>query len=257
MINDGDRIMVCISGGKDSFAMLEVLMALQKKAPVRFTLTAVCIDQNFPKFPARAISDFMATKEIEFKLVKENIKGIIETVIPKEASSCSLCARLRRGVLYTTAKKLGMNKVALGHHRDDVIETLFLNLFHNGRIKAIPPKLLTSSKELIVIRPLFSVREQDIQEYANAMDYPLAPQDLCGRRQNEKRREVKRMLRTWEDEDPGRLDVIFSSLTRLDIPFLADKDRFDFPNLEGHVLKGSDAEMTSKENKKSTQKNQD
>lgn len=232
MIQDGDRIMVCISGGKDSLTMLEILMALQRKAPVRFELVAVCLDQGFPGFPADAIRDFMVGQDISFKLIRENTRAIIDSVLSDETPGCSLCARLRRGILYTTAHKLGLNKVALGHHRDDVIETLFLNLFYTGRIRAIPPKYLTESEQHIVIRPLFSVRERDIEAYAAKRPFPQVPADLCGKRQNAKRQTVKNMLAAWELEDPGRLDVVFSSLGRLEIPFLADPQAYDFGHLE-------------------------
>jgi len=231
MIEDGDKVMACLSGGKDSYAMLEALLLLQRKAPIDFEVIAVNLDQGQPGFPEHILPDYLETKGIPYRILTEDTYSIVKRVIPEGKTTCSLCSRLRRGILYSAADELGVTKIALGHHRDDLIETLFLNMFYNGKLKAMPPKLRSDNGNHILIRPLAYVRETDLEAYAALMGIPIIPCDLCGSQENLKRQEVKRMLRGWEAEDPGRLDVIFAALTNIKPSHLADTALFDFKGL--------------------------
>ena len=232
MIEDGDHVMVCLSGGKDSYAMLDLLLALQKKAPISFRITAVNLDQGQPGFPKNILPDYLTQLGVPHRILNEDTYSIVKRVIPEGKTTCSLCSRLRRGILYRCASEMGASKIALGHHRDDLVETLFLNMFYNGKLKSMPAKLLSDSGEHILIRPLAYVRETDLIDYAAARAFPIIPCDLCGSQENLKRKQVKRMLSAWEAEEPGRTDVIFASLSNIKPSHLLDGDLFDFSNLK-------------------------
>ncbi len=231
MIEDGDKVMVCLSGGKDSYGMLEVLLALQRKAPVDFELVAVNLDQGHPGFPKDRLPGYLRDRGVPFRILEQDTYSIVKDVLAEGKTMCSLCSRLRRGILYTAADEMGCGKIALGHHRDDLIETLFLNMFYNGKLKAMPPKLLSDSGRHVVIRPLAYVRETDLAQYAALRGFPIIPCDLCGSQEQLKRKQVKRMLAAWEAEEPGRSDVIFASLCNVKPSHLADADLFDFRGL--------------------------
>lgn len=232
MIEEGDRVMVCLSGGKDSYTMLDVLMSLQKAAPIRFDLVAVNMDQKQPGFPEDVLPAYLDSLGIEYHIIEKDTYSIVKSVIPEGKTTCGLCSRLRRGTLYGFAEQIGATKVALGHHRDDVVETLFLNMFYSGRFKAMPPKLLADDKRNILIRPLFYCTEADIQTYADFKNFPIIPCNLCGSQENLQRQVIKQMLVEWEKTNPGRVETIFSSLQRVSLSQLADKNLFDFMNLE-------------------------
>lgn len=232
MIGEGDRVMVCLSGGKDSYTMLDLLVRLQRKAPVQFSLVAVNLDQKQPGFPEHILPNYLESLGVAYHIVQEDTYSIVKRVIPEGKTTCSLCSRLRRGILYKTADELGATRIALGHHRDDLIETLFLNMFYNGVLKAMPPKLVSDSGRHVVIRPLAYAREGDIQSYADIRDFPIIPCDLCGSQENLKRKVVKRMLAEWEAEDPGRMDVIFAAIQNVKPSHLADPRLFDFTQLK-------------------------
>lgn len=232
MIEDGDKVMVCLSGGKDSYAMLDVLMAMQKKAPIQFELVAVNLDQGQPGFPKEVLPNYLTSLGVPFQIVNEDTYSIVKRVIPEGKTTCSLCSRLRRGILYNVADSIGATKIALGHHRDDIIETFFLNLFFNGKLKAMPPKLLSDSGKHILIRPLAYAKETDLETFAAYRQFPIIPCDLCGSQANLQRQVVKRMLAGWEIESPGRADVIFSSLKDVRGSHLLDPKLFDFVGLE-------------------------
>lgn len=231
MIEDGDRVMVCMSGGKDSHALLDILLALQKRAPAAFSIVAVNIDQKQPNFPEEVLPDYLKRLGVEFKIVEADTYAVVKEKIPEGKTTCSLCSRLRRGVIYRVARELGCNKIALGHHRDDVLETLFLNLFYGGRLKSMPPKLGSDSGEFIVIRPLYYCKEHDIERYARAMAFPIIPCDLCGSQDNLKRQTIKEMLTTWETAHPGRVDNIFRAIQHVTPSHLGDLKLFDFLGL--------------------------
>lgn len=231
MIEEGDRVMVCLSGGKDSYAMLDILMSLQKSAPVAFELVAVNMDQKQPGFPEQVLPEYLDSLGIEYHIVEKDTYSIVKSVIPEGKTTCGLCSRLRRGTLYGFAERIGASKIALGHHRDDVVETLFLNLFHQGRLKAMPPKLLADDKRNILIRPMFYCSESDLEEYAHYKAFPIIPCNLCGSQENLQRQVVKGMLAGWEKQYPGRIDTIFSALQRVSPSQLADTQLFDFLNL--------------------------
>lgn len=232
MIREGDRIMVCVSGGKDSYAMLDLLIALRRAAPVNFELTAVNLDQKQPDFPAHVLPEYLASRAIAWHVIEQDTYSVVKRVIPEGRTTCSLCSRLRRGALYRYAAENGMTKIALGHHRDDILETFFLNLFHGGRIKAMPPKLLSEDRRHIVIRPLAYCAECDLERYARARDYPIIPCDLCGSQEHLRRKAVKQMLSAWEKESPGRTEVMFRALQHLTPSQLADRALFDFSGLD-------------------------
>ncbi len=231
MIADGDRIMVCLSGGKDSFTLLEMLMSLQRRAPVRFRLVAVNLDQKQPGFPADVLPRYLEELGVEHRIVTEDTYSVVTRVIPEGKTLCGLCSRLRRGILYRVADELGATKIALGHHRDDIVETLFLNMFHGGRLKAMPPKLVSDDGRHVLIRPLAYCAERDIARYARGRRFPIIPCNLCGSQENLQRARIKRMLADWEREDPGRTDRLFRSLQHVTPSHLADRALFDFQGL--------------------------
>ncbi len=231
MIEDGDTVLVCMSGGKDSHAMLMILLALQERAPIDFKLIAMNLDQKQPGFPADVLPGYLAQLGVEYKIVEADTYSIVKEKIPEGKTTCSLCSRLRRGVIYRTAKELGATKIALGHHRDDIVETLFLNLFFGAKMKAMPPKLATNDKQNIVIRPLAYCSEKDIAAYARQMGFPIIPCDLCGSQENLQRQKVKDMLNAWELEQPGRVNNIFRAITNVEPSHLGDTSLYDFKNL--------------------------
>ena len=231
MIEDGDRIMVCLSGGKDSFTLLDMLLSLQRRAPVGFELVAVNLDQRQPGFPAEVLPSYLTSLGVPHHIVTEDTYSIVTRVIEPGKTMCGLCSRLRRGILYRVADELGATKIALGHHRDDIVETLFLNMFYGARLKAMPPKLKSDDGKHVVIRPLAYCAERDIVRYARARDFPIIPCNLCGSQENMKRREVKAMLSAWEQQDPGRTERLFRSLQNVTASHLADPKLFDFESL--------------------------
>ncbi len=231
MIEDGDRVMVCLSGGKDSYTMLELLMALQKKAPVSFELIAVNLDQKQPGFPQHVLPEYLDTVGIDYHVIEQDTYSIVKDKIPEGKTTCGLCSRLRRGILYSFAEKVGATRIALGHHQDDIIETFFLNMFFNGQLKTMPPKLLSDNDKHVVIRPLALCREKDIAAYATIKDYPIIPCNLCGSQENMQRKVVKNMIAQWEQEYPGRSEVIMRSLQNVVPSHLLDKQMFDFHGL--------------------------
>lgn len=231
MIDDGDRIMVCLSGGKDSYAMLDLLLDLQRIAPVRFELVAVNLDQKQPGFPEHVLPEYLAALGVEYKIVEKNTYRIVKERIPEGKTMCGLCSRLRRGTLYETAKTIGATKIALGHHMDDLVETLFLNMFHGSRLKTMPPKLLSDDKQNIVIRPLVYCREREIERLAKQRSYPIIPCTLCGSQPNLERVRIKKMLADWERETPNRVVSIFKSMQSVSRSHLLDRDLHDFASL--------------------------
>ena len=231
MIEDGDTVLVCMSGGKDSHAMLMLLLALQERAPIDFKLIAMNLDQKQPGFPADILPAYLEKLGVEYRIVEADTYSIVKEKIPEGKTTCSLCSRLRRGVIYRTAKELGANKIALGHHRDDIVETLFLNLFFGAKMKAMPPKLATNDKQNIVIRPLAYCSEKDIAAYARQMGFPIIPCDLCGSQENLQRQKIKEMLHAWELEQPGRVNNIFRAIGNVEPSHLADTNLYDFKSL--------------------------
>ena len=233
MIEEGDRVMVCLSGGKDSYTLLDVLLSLQRKAPVSFELVAVNLDQKQPGFPAHVLPEYLTQLGVPHRIVTEDTYSIVTRVIEPGKTMCGLCSRLRRGILYRIADEVGATKIALGHHRDDIVETLFLNMFFGARLKAMPPKLKSDDGKHIVIRPLAYCPEREIARYARGREFPIIPCNLCGSQQNMKRREIKKMLAAWELEDPGRTERLFRSLQNVTPSHLADRGLFDFERLTG------------------------
>ncbi len=231
MIEEGDTVLVCMSGGKDSHAMLMILLALQERAPIDFKLIAMNLDQKQPGFPAEVLPAYFEKLGVDYRIVNADTYSIVKEKIPEGKTTCSLCSRLRRGVIYTTAKELGANKIALGHHRDDIVETLFLNLFFGAKMKAMPPKLATNDKQNVVIRPLAYCSEKDIASYARQMAFPIIPCDLCGSQENLQRQKVKDMLQGWEREQPGRINNIFRAIGNVEPSHLADFNLYDFKTL--------------------------
>jgi tRNA 2-thiocytidine biosynthesis protein TtcA len=231
MIGPGERVMVCLSGGKDSWVMLDLLHELQTKSPVRFELAAVHLDQKQPGYDPAVLPEALKSRNIPFHVIEQDTYSVVQRVIPAGKTLCSLCSRLRRGALYDHAAESGFTRIALGHHRDDIVETLFLNLFHQARLKAMPPKLRTDDGRNIVIRPLAYCSESDIAELARQRGFPIVPCNLCGSQENLQRKAVKRLLQAWEHETPGRTENIFRSLTRIDLSQLADPVLFDFASL--------------------------
>lgn len=236
MIEEGDRIMVCLSGGKDSYAMLDILMNLQKNAPIKFDLVAVNLDQKQPGFPEHVLPAYLDTLDIEYHVLEKDTYSIVTSKIPEGKTYCSLCSRLRRGTLYGFAEQIGATKVALGHHRDDIVETLFLNMFYQGKMKAMPPKLLSDDKKNVLIRPLAYCRESDLIELAALKQFPIIPCNLCGSQAGLKRNAVKDMLKQWERQFPGRIDAIFGAIKNVAPSQLADTALFDFVGLTQGVL---------------------
>ena len=228
MIEAGDRVMVCLSGGKDSYALLDVLMKLRERAPLRFELVAVNLDQRHPGYPEHVLPDYLRSLEIPFRIEVQDTYSVVKRLIPEGETMCSLCSRLRRGVLYRVARELGATKIALGHHRDDILETFFLNLFFGGKMKAMSPKLQSDDGQHVVIRPLAYVAESDLEAYAEVKRFPIIPCDLCGSQPTLQRKQVKQMLREWEKRHPGRVESMFRALSNLTPSHLLDRKLFDF-----------------------------
>jgi tRNA 2-thiocytidine biosynthesis protein TtcA len=232
MISEGDRVMVCLSGGKDSYTLLDVLLSLKRSAPVRFDLVAVNLDQKQPGFPTHVLPEYLAALGVPFEILEQDTYSVVKRVIPEGRTMCGLCSRLRRGRLYRYAAENGITKIALGHHRDDIVETLFLNMFFGGKLKAMPPKLLSEDGRHVVIRPLAYVPEREIERYARARQFPIIPCRLCGSQENLQRVAVKKMLADWEREYPGRTETIFSAMRNVAASHLADPAAFDFAALD-------------------------
>ena len=238
MIEPGDKIMVCLSGGKDSYALLDILRQLQASAPIDFELVAVNLDQNQPGFPEEVLPTYLESIGVPYKIVEEDTYSTVKRVLDEGKTTCSLCSRLRRGILYRTAKELGCTKIALGHHRDDILATMFLNMFYGGKLKAMPPKLVSDNGEHIVIRPLAYVKEKDLIKYAELKQFPIIPCNLCGSQPNLQRQVIGDMLRDWDKRFPGRIESMFSALQNVVPSHLADPELFDFVGLErGQTLK--------------------
>ena len=231
MIEDGDKIMVCLSGGKDSYTLLDILLNLQQSAPINFSIIAVNLDQKQPGFPADVLPNYLSSIGVDFKIVTEDTYSIVKDKIPEGKTTCSLCSRLRRGILYRTAKELGATKIALGHHRDDMLETLFLNMFYGGKMKSMPPKLISDNGEHIVIRPLAYCKEKDIEKYSVAKGFPIIPCNLCGSQDGLQRQVVKEMLQDWDKRFPGRIETMFQAMQNVVPSHLADKNLFDFAGI--------------------------
>ena len=231
MIEEGDKVMVCLSGGKDSYTLLDILMHLQKIAPIHFDIVAVNLDQKQPEFPEHVLPEYLQQINVPFHIIENDTYSIVKRVIPEGPTNCSFCSRLRRGSLYGYAKEHGVTKIALGHHRDDILETFFLNIFYAGKLKAMPPKLLSDDGQNIVIRPLAYCKEKDIDAYAELKQFPIIPCNLCGSQENLQRQVMKKMLENWDKAFPGRLESIFSSLQNVAPSQLADSQLFDFVGL--------------------------
>jgi len=232
MITGGDRVMVCLSGGKDSYTLLDMLLSLQRSAPVQFSLIAVNLDQKQPGFPQHVLPEYLSSLGVEHHIIQQDTYSVVKRLIPEGRTMCSLCSRMRRGALYRYAAENGITRIALGHHRDDIVETLFLNLFHGGKLKAMAPKLRSEDGRHIVIRPLAYVAERDIDRYATARGFPIIPCDLCGSQLNLQRATVKRMLADWEREHPGRIESMLTALRNVEPETLADTRLFDFAGLK-------------------------
>jgi tRNA 2-thiocytidine biosynthesis protein TtcA len=231
MIGEGDTVMVCLSGGKDSYTLLEILRALQKRAPIDFRIIAMNLDQRQPGFPEHVLPEYFQSIGVEYRIEAQDTYSIVKEKIPEGKTTCSLCSRLRRGIIYRVANEMGANKIALGHHRDDMIETLFLNLFFGGKLKAMPPKLVTDKGDHIVIRPLAYCAEKDIARFARGMEFPIIPCNLCGSQENMQRKNIKQMLAAWEKQYPGRSQTIFTAMQNVAPSHLLDGRLFDFKNL--------------------------
>jgi tRNA 2-thiocytidine biosynthesis protein TtcA len=240
MIEPGDTVMVCLSGGKDSYGMLDILLNLQKTAPIHFRLVAVNMDQKQPGFPEHVLPDYLNSLGIDYHIVERDTYSIVKDVIPEGKTTCGLCSRLRRGTLYSFAQEIGANKIALGHHRDDIIETLFLNMFYGGKLKAMPPKLLSDDKRNVIIRPLAYCKERDLADYAQQKAFPIIPCNLCGSQENLQRQVIKQMLTDWEKQHPGRTETIFSAIKNVAPSQLADTQLFDFYRLSANADQAED-----------------
>jgi tRNA 2-thiocytidine biosynthesis protein TtcA len=232
MIEDGDKVMVCLSGGKDSYALLDILMTLRERAPIHFDIVAVNLDQKQPNFPADVLPAYLTRLGIPFHIENQDTYSIVKRLIPEGKTTCSLCSRLRRGILYRVADELGCNKIALGHHRDDILETFFLNMFFGGKLKGMPAKLVSDDGKHIVIRPMAYVKEADTERYAEVKGFPIIPCDLCGSQENLQRKQIKGLMREWEKKHPGRVENIFSSLSTVVPSHLMDRDLFGFADLK-------------------------
>lgn len=231
MIEDGDKVMVCMSGGKDSYAMLDILLKLKARAPIHFDIVAVNLDQKQPGFPEHVLPQYLKELGVEYHILERDTYSVVKEKIPEGKTTCSLCSRLRRGILYTFADEIGATKMALGHHRDDMVETFFLNLFHGGTLKAMPPKLRADDGRNVVIRPLAYCNEKDIEAYAVLREFPIIPCNLCGSQENLQRKVVKEMLLEWERKTPGRTEIMFRALQNVVPSQLADRELFDFASL--------------------------
>ena len=236
MIGDGDKVMVCLSGGKDSYALLDVLLQLKEHAPVRFDLIAVNLDQKQPGFPEHVLPDYLEKRGVPYRIVEQDTYSVVKRVIPEGKTMCSLCSRLRRGVLYRVAGEVGATRIALGHHRDDILETFFLNMFYGGKLKAMPPKLLSDDGKHVVIRPLAYCEEPDLAAYAEVKAFPIIPCTLCGSQENLQRKHIKAMLNEWEKRHPGRIENILRSLQNSTPSHLLDRNAFDFRGLESATV---------------------
>ena len=232
MIEDGDKVMVCLSGGKDSYALLDILMTLRERAPIHFDIVAVNLDQKQPNFPADILPAYLTKLGVAFHIENQDTYSIVKRLIPEGKTTCSLCSRLRRGILYRVADELGCNKIALGHHRDDILETFFLNMFFGGKLKAMPAKLQSDDGKHIVIRPMAYVKEADSTRYAEVKQFPIIPCDLCGSQENLQRKQIKGLMREWEKKYPGRVESIFSSLSTIVPSHLMDRAMFGFSDLK-------------------------
>jgi tRNA 2-thiocytidine biosynthesis protein TtcA len=232
MIRAGDKVMVCLSGGKDSYALLDILLSLRQHAPIDFEIVAVNLDQKHPGFPTEVLPEYLTAIGVTFRIVEQDTYKVVKRVIPEGKTMCALCSRLRRGALYRVAKEIGATRIALGHHREDILETFFLNLFYGGRLKAMPAKLVSDDGAHIVIRPLAYCKEQDLEAYAKLRAFPIIPCNLCGSQENMQRPVVKDMMREWEKKFPGRLETMFAGLQRVSPSHLLDPLHFDFKNLK-------------------------
>ena len=246
MIENGDKVMVCLSGGKDSYTLLDILMGLQKTAPVEFELIAVNLDQKQPGFPEHVLPAYLESLGVPYHIIEKDTYSVVKRVIPEGNTTCGLCSRLRRGTLYGYAEANGISKIALGHHRDDILETFFLNIFYGGKLKAMPPKLLSDDKKNIIIRPLAYTREKEIERFAAFKDFPIIPCNLCGSQANLQRQAMKVMLTSWDKQFPGRLETIFTSLQNVAPSQLADRQLFDFAGLmRGQQADGQDVSLNA------------
>ena len=232
MIEDGDKVMVCLSGGKDSYALLDILMTLRERAPINFEIIAVNLDQKQPNFPDHVLPAYLKQLGIPFHIENQDTYSIVKRLIPEGKTTCSLCSRLRRGILYRVADELGCNKIALGHHRDDILETFFLNMFFGGKLKGMPAKLVSDDGKHMVIRPMAYVKEADTERYAEVKGFPIIPCDLCGSQENLQRKQIKGLMREWEKKFPGRVDNIFSALSTVVPSHLMDRDLFGFRDIK-------------------------
>jgi tRNA 2-thiocytidine biosynthesis protein TtcA len=243
MIEAGDKVMVCLSGGKDSYGMLDILRILQARAPIRFDLIAVNLDQKQPGFPEHILPDYLRAQDVPFHIETQDTYSVVKRLIPAGKTTCSLCSRLRRGILYRVASELGATKIALGHHRDDILGTFFLNLLYGGRIKAMPPKLASDDGRHVVIRPLAYIPEHDLERYARLRAFPIIPCNLCGSQENLKRKQVKQMLADWERQHPGRTENMFKALARVTPSHLLDRSLFDFPAVRATGIPDADGDL--------------
>ena len=235
MIEDDDLVMVCLSGGKDSYTLLNILLNLQKHAPIDFKIHAVNLDQKQPGFPEEVLPNYLKSIEVDYKIIEQDTYSIVTEKIKEGKTYCGLCSRLRRGILYNYAESIGADKIALGHHRDDIVETLFLNMFYGGKLKAMPPKLLSDDKRNIVIRPLAYCKESEISKFAGLMEFPIISCNLCGSQDNLQRQVIKSMLQMWEKNNPGRIESIFRSIANVSLSQLADTDQFPFKELRKNL----------------------
>jgi tRNA 2-thiocytidine biosynthesis protein TtcA len=245
MIEDGDRVMVCLSGGKDSYTLLDMLLSLRRSAPVRFDLLAVNLDQKQPGFPAEVLPRYLESLGVDYHIIEQDTYSVVKRLVPEGKTQCSLCSRLRRGALYRYAREHAISKIALGHHRDDIIETFFLNLFYGGRLKAMPPKLRSDDGRNIVVRPLAYLRAREIARYARARCFPIIPCTLCGSQPNLKRVVIRRLLEDWDREHPGRVESVFSALSAVSVSQLGDPAAFDFRGLRAEALGAAQDEETA------------
>ena len=243
MIEHGDKVMVCLSGGKDSYTLLDILMYLQRIAPITFDIVAVNLDQKQPGFPEHVLPDYLKALGVDYRIVEEDTYSIVKDKIPEGKTTCSLCSRLRRGILYRTATELGATKVALGHHRDDMLETLFLNMFHGGKLKSMPPKLVSDDGKHVVIRPLAYCNEKDIEKYAQAVEFPIIPCNLCGSQENLQRQNIKMMLQDWHRRYPGRIESMFRAMQNVTPSHLVDSKLHDFKSIKATGVASEDGDI--------------